>query len=97
MSGDGDETAVTRQLTVCNQRGLHARAAAKFVRTVEQFEAEVTVVKDGVEVPGDSIMGLMMLAAGHGSTVTVHARGADGDAALDALETLLERGFDETQ
>jgi len=97
MSGGEQPPAAARQLTVCNQRGLHARAAAKFVRTVEQYEAEVRVVKDGVEVPGDSIMGLMMLAAGHGSTVTVRAHGPDAEAALDALATLLERGFDETQ
>ncbi|SDG33807.1 phosphocarrier protein [Limimonas halophila] len=97
MSGGTDSPASARRLTVCNQRGLHARAAAKFVRTVEQYDAEVTVVKDGVEVPGDSIMGLMMLAAGRGTSLDVRAHGPDAEAALDALATLLERGFDETQ
>jgi len=84
-----------RRVSICNQRGLHARAAAKFVRTVERFAATVTVVKDGVEVPGRSIMGLMMLAAGPGSEIELRAEGADAAQALDALEELIRRKFDE--
>lgn len=85
----------TRQVTICNQRGLHARAAAKFVRTAESFDATVTVVKDGVEVPGRSIMGLMMLAAGPGTDLELRASGSDGAAALEALAELIARKFDE--
>ncbi len=84
-----------RRVSICNQRGLHARAAAKFVRTAERFRATVTVVKDGVEVPGRSIMGLMMLAAGPGSEIELRAEGADAASALDALEELIRRKFDE--
>ena len=88
---DGHE----RTVTIRNQRGLHARAAAKFVRTVESFDAEVTVLKDDVRVPGTSIMGLMMLAAGPGTTLYLHATGADAAGVLDALAELVARGFDE--
>jgi phosphocarrier protein len=90
-TGDGHE----RTVTIRNQRGLHARAAAKFVRTVESFEAEVTVVKDDMRVPGTSIMGLMMLAAGPGTSLYLCATGADADSVLDALADLIARGFDE--
>lgn len=84
-----------RLVTIRNQRGLHARAAAKFVKTAESFDAAVTVIKDGSEVPGTSIMGLMMLAAGPSSEVELHATGRQREAALDALENLIERKFDE--
>jgi phosphocarrier protein len=84
-----------RSVSICNRRGLHARAAAKFVRTVEAFDAEVVVVKDGVEVPGNSIMGLMMLAAGPGTELRLRAAGAQAGSALDALEDLIARRFDE--
>jgi len=86
----------TRALTICNRRGLHARAAAKFVKTCETFEAAVTVEKDGQSVGGLSIMGLMMLGAHPGSVIQVSAEGADADAALDALQALVEDGFNET-
>ncbi len=91
------ESPHTREaaVTICNQRGLHARAAAKFVRTVEAFEAEVSVTKDDVTVPGTSIMGLMMLAAGPGTTLYLQATGADAAAVLDALAALVRRKFDE--
>jgi len=91
VTGDGHE----RRVTIRNQRGLHARAAAKFVRTVESFDAEVTVVKDDMRVPGTSIMGLMMLAAGPGTILYLRASGADAAGALDALADLIARGFDE--
>lgn len=77
-------------------RGLHARAAAKFVRLAETFDAEVVVERDGAAVPATSILGLMMLAASRGSSLAMAARGADAETALQALVTLVERGFDET-
>ena len=73
---------VTRRLTILNKRGLHARASAKFVQTVEKFDASVAVAKDGMRVGGTSIMGLMMLAAGINSTIVVSAAGAEAEAAL---------------
>jgi len=88
-------TPLRREVTIVNRRGLHARAAAKFVKTAERFTAEIEVAKDGVAVPGTSIMGLMMLAAACGTTLEIVARGAEAEAALDALSTLVERGFEE--
>jgi phosphocarrier protein HPr len=85
----------SRQLPVINMRGLHARASAKFVKTVESFEANVTVSKDGAEVGGTSIMGLMMLNAGPGSTIHVAASGPQARAVLDALDALLADRFQE--
>lgn len=84
-----------QSLTICNRRGLHARASARFVRTAECFDAEVTVTRDGISVGGTSIMGLMMLAAGPGSTIYVRARGKQARDALDAIIDLVSRGFDE--
>ncbi|HET7714075.1 MAG TPA: HPr family phosphocarrier protein [Bauldia sp.] len=84
-----------RELTIVNKRGLHARAAAKFVQTAERFEAEITVTKDSTTVGGTSIMGLMMLAAGPGSVITVSAEGTDADAALAALSDLVAGMFGE--
>jgi phosphocarrier protein len=78
-----------------NLRGLHARAAAKFVRTADQFDAEVEVSKDDVGVSGRSIMGLMMLAAAKGSKIKICVRGPDAAKALDALSDLVKRKFDE--
>jgi phosphocarrier protein HPr len=85
----------SRRATIVNRRGLHARAAARFVRLAEQYAAAVEVAKDGVTVPGTSIMGLMMLAAGPGSCLEIQARGPDAEAALDALVALVENGFGE--
>jgi phosphocarrier protein len=82
-------------VTVVNRKGLHARASAKFVRTSEQFEAKVTVTREGQTVGGTSIMGLMMLAAGPGSQLFITAEGPEGPEALDALVTLVETGFGE--
>ena len=84
-----------RHLTICNKRGLHARAAAKFVTLAEQFGAAVDVLKDGQSVSARSIMGLMMLGAGQGSTIEVLAEGWDAKDALDALSALVEAGFHE--
>ena len=92
-----------RRVQITNRRGLHARAAAKFVKTVERFTAGVTVVRvdgadqkgGGEEVSGRSIMGLMMLAAAPGTTIELRATGADAEAALAALAALVEAKFDE--
>jgi phosphocarrier protein len=97
VSLDVTTHAATRSVTICNQRGLHARAAAKFVRTVEGFAARVSVVKDDVEVPGTSIMGLMMLAAGPGTTLDLRADGEDAEAVLAELDSLIARKFDEDE
>ena len=87
--------AVRRVVTICNQRGLHARAAARFVKTATQFAAEIWVRKNGTEVSGRSIMGLMMLAAASGTAVALTAVGADAEAAVNALAHLVECKFDE--
>ncbi|MET3598193.1 HPr family phosphocarrier protein [Martelella mangrovi] len=89
------EEPVSRELTIVNRRGLHARASAKFVQTVEQFSASVSVAKDGMTVGGTSIMGLMMLAASIDSTIIVSAAGPDAQAALDAIEALVANRFGE--
>ncbi|MBL3684138.1 HPr family phosphocarrier protein [Ensifer sp. MMN_5] len=89
------DTALTRELLIVNKRGLHARASAKFVQTVETFDAEITVSKDGMTVGGTSIMGLMMLAASTGCSVFVTASGAQAEEALNALDTLVRDKFGE--
>jgi len=96
MTGRGAGTHLSRSAAIVNRRGLHARAAAKFVTLAERFSAVVTVRKDGQEVPAQSIMGLMMLGAGQGSTIEMHAEGWDAKEALDALTALVARGFDES-
>jgi phosphocarrier protein len=83
------------RVTVANRRGLHARAAAKFVKLAGEFAAEVTVIKDGTEVSGASIMGLMMLAAAPGSELELRARGPAAQAAIEALSDLFAQKFDE--
>ncbi|SDO01687.1 HPr family phosphocarrier protein [Afipia sp. GAS231] len=87
--------AVSRELLIINKRGLHARASAKFVQMVERFNAEVFVTRGNETVGGTSIMGLMMLAAGPGTTVTVAAIGPDAQAAIDALTALIADKFNE--
>ena len=82
-------------VTICNQRGLHARAAAKFVQLAGEFDAEVTVTKDGTSVVGTSIMGLMMLAAAKGTSIRIESEGAQSDQVLEALQALVTNGFDE--
>ncbi len=84
-----------RTLNICNAKGLHARASAKFVKCAEGFDAEVSVTRDGLTVPGTSIMGLMMLAAARGCDVVVEATGPQAKGALEALSALVERKFDE--
>ncbi len=86
---------VVRVLEICNKKGLHARASAKFVQTVERFDAEVRVTRGQETVGGTSIMGLMMLAAGPGTTITVEATGAEAAEALDALAALVAGRFTE--
>jgi phosphocarrier protein HPr len=86
---------VIKELLVTNKLGIHARPAALFVKTANRFNCEVFVEKDGERVNGKSIMGLMMLAAGPGSRLTVYAEGGDADRAMGELEKLLERKFDE--
>jgi phosphocarrier protein HPr len=88
-------TALTREINITNQRGLHARASAKFVKCAEGFNAEVVVSKDGQSVPGTSIMGLMMLAASIGTSIVVETSGPEAEAAMTALEDLVTRKFDE--
>ncbi len=89
------DRAICQRLTICNRRGLHARASARFVRTADHFDAQVTVTRDGVTVGGTSIMGLMMLAAGPGSTILVQATGREARQAVEALTELVKNGFDE--
>ena len=88
-------TTIERTLTIRNQRGLHARAAAKFVKLAAEFDAEIAVSKDGQTVSGGSIMGLMMLAAGIGSTIDIAVSGADAQAAADAIAALIDDKFGE--
>ena len=87
--------AIVREIPIVNMRGLHARASARFVQTVDPFNAEVTVSRCGETVGGTSIMGLMMLAAGQGSSITVTARGPDAQAAIDAIVALCADKFGE--
>ena len=91
----GGRAAQTRRAVIGNRLGLHARAAAKFVEAASAFDCEINVEKGGQSVSGKSILGLMMLAAGPGSEVALHAEGADASAALDALVRLIEERFHE--
>ena len=86
---------MTRDMLVANKLGIHARPAAMFVKTANRFSCDIFVEKDGEKVNGKSIMGLMMLAAGPGSKLTVHAQGQDASQALSELETLIKCKFDE--
>lgn len=81
--------------SITNKRGLHARASSKFVQVAEGFSASITVAKDGMRVGGTSIMGLMLLAAGPGSSIEVRAEGPEADAALDAIGALIADRFGE--
>jgi len=87
--------SVTKDMMVANKLGIHARPAAMFVKTANRFTCDIFVEKDGEKVNGKSIMGLMMLAAGPGSKLTVYAQGQDASQALSELETLIKRKFDE--
>ena len=86
---------ISKELAIINQRGLHARASAKFVKCAEGFDANITVTKDGQTVPATSIMGLMMLAASMGTSVMVEASGPQAEQAMTALEILVADKFQE--
>jgi phosphocarrier protein HPr len=90
-----DNTFIFEEFEITNKRGLHARASAKFVQTVSGYESDVFVEKDGMKVGGDSIMGLMMLAASFGSTIKVSAGGGRAREVLDALRALITNKFGE--
>ena len=89
--------AYARDLPIINRKGLHARATAKFVQCVDRFEAEVKVTRCGETVGGDSIMGILTLGAGPGSTITVTASGAEAQEALEALAALISSRFGEDE
>lgn len=91
----GKSQNISRELVVQNKQGIHARPAAMFVKTANRFECDIMVEKDGETVNGKSIMGLMMLAAGPGSRLTVSAAGEDASAAVEAINELMLRKFDE--
>ena len=86
---------LNRTLTIQNAKGLHARASARFVETVERFDATASVARDGQWVAGDSIMGLLMLAAGRGATIEVRVDGPEAEALMAALEALVAERFGE--
>ena len=87
---------IVRTVAISNKYGLHARPAAEFVKLAGRFRSSIWVMKDDVEVNGKSIMGVMMLAAEHGSDITIRAAGEDAEAAVQALIDLVERGFGES-
>lgn len=87
---------VKKDFTILNKLGIHARPAAQFVKIANRFQADVFVEKDGEEIDGKSIMGLMMLAAGHGSIITVTADGDDENAVINAIGDLIDRKFEES-
>ena len=87
--------AISREMPIINKRGLHARASAKFVQMVERFNADVWVTKGSETVGGTSIMGLMMLSAGPGTSIVVSAAGPEAQAALDAISALVAAKFNE--
>jgi phosphocarrier protein HPr len=101
MNGAGEDASadgadpIRRTVTICNKRGLHARAAARFVKLAWQFDAEISVTKNGAAVSGRSIMGLMMLAAGPGTVIELRATGPEAERAVSALAELISGGFDE--
>ncbi|MTJ84387.1 MAG: HPr family phosphocarrier protein [Telmatospirillum sp.] len=94
-AGDSTSAVIARTATIPTRRGLHARAAAKFVKLATQFQAQVLVSNRGIEVSGLSIMGLMMLAAGPGSSIELKGTGVDAVQAVDALTALIDAKFDE--
>jgi phosphocarrier protein len=87
---------VKKDFTILNKLGIHARPAAQFVKIANRFQADIFVERDGEEIDGKSIMGVMMLAAGHGSIITVTAEGTDESAAIAALGDLIGRKFEES-
>ena len=97
MSGGAEASALSREVTICNKKGLHARASAKFVQMAEQFDASIAVTRGHETVGGTSIMGLMMLAAAPGCTIRIEASGAQASEALEALCGLVEGKFGEEE
>lgn len=98
MSDGTDVVSGDRPRAEClivNRKGLHARASAKFVKCAETFDAEITVTRDGASVGGTSIMGLMMLGAGQGTTILIEGSGREGPEAVEALAALVADGFGE--
>jgi phosphocarrier protein HPr len=93
----GAEAGLSREFPIINKKGLHARATAKFVQCCEKYDAEITVSRDGETVGGSSIMGILTLGAGQGSTITVTASGPQAEAALEALEALVANRFGEDE
>ena len=91
------EGAIVRVLEICNKKGLHARASAKFVQIAEKFDAVITVTRHGESVGGTSIMGLMMLAAGPGTSITIEASGSQAAEVVDALAALVSGRFTEEE
>jgi phosphocarrier protein len=89
--------AATRDLPIVNRKGLHARATAKFVQCVESYDAHVTVTRGGETVGGESIMGILTLGAGRGTTITVSATGRDAGAVIEALAALVANRFGEDE
>ena len=97
MSAASPDGAITRVMKIVNEKGLHARASAKFVQLVEKYEATVTVSRNGDSAGGDSIMGLMMLAAGIGTSITVSATGPEAAQCIAALDALVANRFGEEE
>ena len=98
MSGTGSSDAseaIARDFLIVNQRGLHARASAKFVQLADSFRATISVERDGIKVGGTSIMGLMMLAASPGCSIRVTASGPEAEEAIGAIEQLIATRFGE--
>ena len=88
---------VEREVQIVNRAGMHARPAAEFVKIAGRFKADIRVEKDGLQVNGKSIMGVLMLAAEHGSRLRLSAQGSDAEAAVEALSDLVGRGFEEVE
>jgi phosphocarrier protein HPr len=95
--GATPDSALSRELPIINRKGLHARATAKFVQCVEQFDADITVSRSGETVGGTSIMGILTLGAGIGSSITVTAKGVEAEKALDAITALVANRFGEDE
>ena len=91
----GQSQKIEKEITIVNRLGLHARPAAMFVRIASRYRSEVWVSKEGEQINGKSIMGLMMLAAGQGSTLTIKCEGPDADKVMEELEELIQQKFNE--
>src|SRR6476659_9007974 len=91
----GPSQKIEKEITIVNRLGLHARPAALFVRAANRYRSEVWVEKEGEQINGKSIMGLMMLAAGQGSKLTIRCEGADADKVMEELEELIQKKFNE--